>query len=200
MITTMALSNLGTLYIGGTFSTVAGTARSKIAALSNTGALASWYPTGGANNDVRKLAFNSAQTILFVAGVQSAIGGTTCNACGALDPISAAPGPWSLTGFISDATESVFSHPTTNEVYYGGTFLTVNGLSRVNFFSTTSSGTLTSSVPSAYPTATLNSGLGVNVIVGSPSGNVLVGGGFKKLGETIRGGFGILNSSGQLLP
>lgn len=112
-----------TLYVGGSFThaLVGRTVieRSRLAAIDvTTGELLSWQPS--ANASVTALAANDSA--IYIAGMFTAIGGTTRDSLAAVDPIS---------GDIKDLTHRIDGDPralalTANRLYLGGTLTSVD--------------------------------------------------------------------------
>jgi hypothetical protein len=84
----------GTRYLGGSFTTVNGTSRNRLAACdAATGNLLGWNPN--ANNVVRALKVSPAGTRVYVGGDFSAVGGAARSRVAALSPSSGAAFGWS---------------------------------------------------------------------------------------------------------
>lgn len=124
-----------TLYVGGRFDTVDGTARSNIAAVdAATGSLiAAWNPD--ADGVVHSMALSLDGTTLYAGGEFANIGGAARNGVAALDANVADPGA-AVAGWDADAGSGgvvdtlALSH--SGSLYLGGTFTTVGGTPRGN--------------------------------------------------------------------
>ncbi len=126
-VTTLAISGNGTdLYAGGSFNTIGGTSRNRIAKISaaNTGAVdATWDPN--ANSAVLTLAISN--TDLYIGGKFSNIGGKTRNSIAKIGLIANGTG-------LADATWNPNADNAVNtlailgtNLYIGGTFQQISG-------------------------------------------------------------------------
>jgi outer membrane protein assembly factor BamB len=137
----------GTIYAGGGFSTVDGSARANLAAVKGTdGTVLPWNP--GTDGQVRALRFTSA-TRLNVGGSFTHIAGAAATNLGAVDPTTGAPLPFQthisypVIGLASDAAGlyaaggggggnfAAFSPTTGNQLWEGGTNGNVQAISVV---------------------------------------------------------------------
>src|SRR5215207_4702038 len=135
----------GTLYLGGSFTSVNNTARNRLAACdAATGNLLSWNPN--ANNVVRALKVSPAGTRVYVGGDFSAVGGAARSRVAALSPSSGAAFGWSP--YVNDQVKAITTSTTGATVYVGGDFNSAEGAgrSRLAAFNATS-GNLTSLKP-----------------------------------------------------
>ncbi len=119
----------GTLYVGGDYTTVDGSARTRLAAVSTSGvgALQSWYP-GAANAVVNSMIQLDASTIMIGGGFTKI--GTTTRAH--LAKTNATTGAV-VTTFVPKVDGSVYTinHPDgASFVYLGGLFKNLGGQSR----------------------------------------------------------------------
>lgn len=152
-VMTMAIyPSTGTLFIGGTFTNIAGIVRNRIAGVSISTGAVTWYPAGGANNTVYSLAIGiSYGDFLFVGGAFTTIGGIARNRLCAFN--LSTPGiplePWN-----PNANAIVYSVYTMSmELYVGGAFTQISGQVRnriAKFDFSTSVAVLTSWDPSAF--------------------------------------------------
>lgn len=128
LVMTMALySSNNTLYIGGTFTLIAGVTRNRIAGISiSTGAVV-WYPAGGANNTVYSLSIGfSFGDFLFVGGAFTTIGGVARNRLCAFNLPAGTLNAWN-----PNANANVYSVLADGfELYVGGVFTVIAGQSR----------------------------------------------------------------------
>jgi hypothetical protein len=142
-VTALALSG-GQLYLGGTFTQVAGISRWHLAAVdtAGTGALSSWKPRAGGSVDGLSVSGGWVYVggnFTSLAGVSRSFLGRVSVGAGVLDT-SWAPTP-------SARVRSVVVSADGSQVYIGGDFLTVNGSSTghsIASIDTSGSGTLTS--------------------------------------------------------
>jgi len=127
----------GTLYLGGSFTTVNGSTRNRLAACDATdGHLLTWNPN--ANGVVRALKVSPAGTRVYVGGDFSAVGGAARSRVAALSPSSGAAFGWSP--YVNDSVKAVTTSTTGSTVYVGGDFDSAEGAgrSRLAAFSATS--------------------------------------------------------------
>ncbi|HEX3214779.1 MAG TPA: hypothetical protein VH016_19605, partial [Actinomycetota bacterium] len=114
----------GTVYLGGSFTSVNGTARNRLAACdAATGNLLSWNPN--ANNIVRALKVSPAGTRVYVGGDFTAVGGAARARGAALNPTSGAAFAWSP--YVNDSVKAVTTSTTGSTVYVGGDFDSAEG-------------------------------------------------------------------------
>jgi hypothetical protein len=136
----------GTIYLGGSFTSVSGTTRNRLAACdAGTGNLLSWNPN--ANGVVRALKVSPAGTRVYVGGDFSAVGGAARSRVAALSPSSGGAFGWSP--YVNDSVKAITTSTTGSTVYVGGDFNSAEGAgrSRLASFNATS-GNLTSLKPS----------------------------------------------------
>jgi hypothetical protein len=186
-VSALALDD-STLYAGGTFTTIGGQARNRLAAFSSTGGLLPWDPNaGGTVNALHSISPNiyigggfttmNGQTRNFIAGVSNS--GT-----GQLIP------NWAPSANNSVLAISNFS----TALLLGGTFSALNGVSRFRIGGVLTTGTgnlITTWNPAANGTV---SGIGV---FGS---FIYVGGTLTAFGATSRRGFGQFNGLATSTP
>jgi beta-propeller uncharacterized protein DUF5122 len=117
----------GTLYLGGSFTSVDGSTRNHLAACdAATGSLRSWNPN--ANGVVRALKVSPAGTRVYVGGDFSAVGGATRYRVAALSPSSGGAFGWSP--YVNDSVKAVTTSTTGSTVYVGGDFDSAEGAGR----------------------------------------------------------------------
>ncbi|NHA66598.1 fibronectin type III domain-containing protein [Phycicoccus flavus] len=115
----------GSVYVGGSFTAVGGTARGNLARVGlSSGAVASWR--ADTNGQVRDTALHDGQ--LYVVGSFSTVGGQSRGRGATLDPGSAAVGAWNPRA--NSGIRSVAFGPTGATAYLGGTFTTLSGAAR----------------------------------------------------------------------
>jgi trimeric autotransporter adhesin len=135
----------GTIYLGGSFTSVDGTAGNRLAACdAATGNLLPWNPN--ANNVVRALKVSPAGTRVYVGGDFSTVGGAVRSRVAALSPTSGAAFGWSP--YVNDQVKSITTSNSGSTVYVGGDFDSAEGAGRRHLaaFNATS-GNLTSLKP-----------------------------------------------------
>jgi hypothetical protein len=128
---TLALAAGGNrLYAGGAFTTINGSTRKRLAALSTTGsggADGTWKPA--ADVDVFGLSPAADGTVLYAAGAFTKIGSTRRNYLAALSTAgSGAPSAWNPDAGQPASAVAV----SGSAVFAGGSFTTVNGARRAN--------------------------------------------------------------------
>jgi trimeric autotransporter adhesin len=117
----------GTIFLGGSFTAVDGTARNRLAACdAATGNLLGWNP--GANGVVRALKVSPAGTRVYVGGDFTAVGGAARARVAALSPSSGGAFGWSP--YVNDSVKAVTTSTTGATVYVGGDFDSAEGAGR----------------------------------------------------------------------
>ena len=123
----MALSPDGsTLYVGGVFDHVNGTARSNLAAFNTaTGALTSWNPSTGA--EVRAIAVSPDGSSVYIGGAFGALDSKTRTFAAAVDT-SGKLLPWAPV--LDSSVYSLAVAPDDSQVLLGGYFQHINGVAQ----------------------------------------------------------------------
>ncbi|MES2994650.1 MAG: peptidoglycan-binding protein [Patescibacteria group bacterium] len=190
-----------TLYIGGYFTSVDGTPRAGLAAIDTSdGSLISAFDSSiDDGEEVLNLALSPDDSVLYVAGKFTSVGGSDRNRIAALDTSDGSL----ISAFDPDANGTVATLALSsdgNTLYLGGDFTTIgattrNRLAAVN----TSNGALVSGF---NPNVTHPSGgggggnAGVRALALSSDGSKLyVGGGFTKIGGVTRNRLGLVSTS-----
>jgi trimeric autotransporter adhesin len=117
----------GTVYIGGSFTSVDGQARSRLAAFdAASGNLLSWNP--GANGVVRALKVSPASTRVYVGGDFTVVAGVARARIAALSPSSGNAFGWNP--YINDGVKAITTSNSGATVYAGGDFDSAEGAGR----------------------------------------------------------------------
>ncbi len=196
-VNAVALQTDGQIVIGGSFSSVNSTPRGKVARLNTNGTLdTSFLNTGsGADSGVQTLALQTDGRII-IGGDFSSYNGTArsgiarLNTDGTLDSAFVGPGT-SASGGVN-----AISVQTDGKILVGGTFTSINGVTRNHIARLNSNGTL--------DTSFLNTGSGVDgfstvsAIALQTDGKILIGGRFTSYNGTARSNLARLNADGSL--
>jgi hypothetical protein len=121
----LAVASTGTVYIGGSFSGVAGSGRSHLAAIDPDGAVLAWNP--GADDDVQALAAGAGA--VYAGGSFMTLAHTAQSRIGAIDASTGASVAWEGTG-AGGAVDAVALSGST--LYLGGSFSTLDGQTRAS--------------------------------------------------------------------
>lgn len=199
-VNSMALSGTK-LYVGGTFSSIGGTSRDRLAALStSTGTASAWNPgfVGELNPSVHALAIGGST--LYVGGRFGMIAGATRSSLAAFDTGTDALTAWNpgaMTGPLGSAIVYAIE-PLGSTVYVGGLFTSIAGAARSN---AAALDTTSASVTAWAPNAT-ESPFIANVTAIHPEGaRVYIGGEFAKLAGVPRNVLGAVDATaGGVLP
>ena len=113
-----------TVYLGGSFTQLAGAERARIGAVTSGGTLTAWNP--GAEGTVHALAGTS--DVLYAGGGFAYAGGATRHRIAALDRISGLATSWSPVATGTVRTLAVAGDGST--VYAGGSFASIGGAAR----------------------------------------------------------------------
>jgi len=117
----------GTIYLGGSFTSVNGQTRNRLAACdAASGNLLGWNPN--ANEVVRALAVSPAGSRIYAGGDFTAVGGAARARVAALSPSSGAAFGWSP--YVNDSVKAVTTSNSGATVYVGGDFSSAEGAGR----------------------------------------------------------------------
>jgi uncharacterized delta-60 repeat protein len=188
----LALQPDGKVLVGGTFTTMNGVSRNRIARLNSDGSLDTGFNPGtGANSYVLALALQSDGKVL-VGGGFTTMNGVSRNYIARLNSDGSLD-----TGFNpgtgTNGVVYALALQSDGKVVVGGLFSTMNGVSRSCIARLNSDGSLDTG---------FNPGTGANGQVGAlalqPDGKVLVGGYFTTMNGVSRNFIARLNSDGSL--
>lgn len=161
----------GKAVIGGNFSTYNGSTASRIARLTNTGALDATFQSGtGANNQVLAMQFQSDGKII-ITGTFTSYNGIACNRIARLNADGSFDNTFNIGSGLNNPAISMQIAPD-NKIYLGGLFSTYNGIAADRLLRLNADGTLDNSFNSSQPA--LN---GVETICLQADGKLVVGGG-----------------------
>ncbi len=192
----------GAIFIGGSFTSVNGITRNRIALLNTDGTLNTTFaPASGANGAVKAIAQHS--TGILIGGEFTTINGTTRKylarmlGSGYLDNAFAP----NITGTSVNAIATNYSYdryPFTDPnapIYIGGVFTKVNSVSRVNIASVEPDGMLDIMFD---PGTGASTGGGVNALAIDSEGRILLAGAFTKYNGIARAHIARASTSGAL--
>ena len=190
MVNALAFSNTkDTLYVGGSFTSMGGQARNRLAALSPyTNSAFSWNPN--AKNTVYSLI--AKDDLVYVAGLFDTINGQDRKRIAALQASTGAPTAWDPGAGITSATNAgaIFSIQLSEDsiIYAGGAFTGMQGRSRLAAINR-NNGIVRSSFD---PNPTANQ---VNCIFVKDDSLVYVGGTFTNIGGQVRNRAAVVSST-----
>ncbi len=176
----------GKILLGGSFTTVGGTGRNRIARLNADGTLDPGF-NPNADDSVYSVAMQADGKIL-LGGYFNTVGGTArnriarVNANGTLD-----------SGFNPNVNNFVYSVAvqTNGQILLGGNFISVGGVTRYNIARVNANGTLD---PGFNPNANGN----VWSVAVQADGKILLGGSFTNVGGAMRSRIARVNADGTL--
>ncbi|MEP6758536.1 MAG: hypothetical protein ABJB55_05020 [Actinomycetota bacterium] len=167
IVNALAVAPAGTIYVGGSFTGIAGAGRSRIAALSPAGAVTSWNP--GANDTVWALA--ATTTSVYAGGAFTTLAHVAQSRLGAIDATTGGALAWIGTGADAPVRSLALSGAT---LYVGGDFANLDGAARAHLGAVgIADGTATGFAPGADDVVTLLSvsGDGTHLVAGGPFGS-----------------------------
>ena len=172
---------LGGAYIGGTFTTVNGQTRNRLAHVNSSGQVTSWNPS--ADNTVRALLLHNS--VVYIGGVFTSVAGTVRNRLAAVNTAS------SLATWNPSASSDVYALARISEnIYIGGAFGLIASTTRNRLASVNTSGSLLAWNPSASSAITALTPVG---------DNIYIGGNFFNIVATARNYLAAVNTAGSLL-
>ena len=186
----VALQADGRVLIGGSFTTVGGTTRVRLARLHANGSLDADYANANANGTVRAMAIQSDGKML-IGGSFGQVNSETrhyiarLNADGSLDTFDPNADYWVYALAVQP----------DGKVFIGGAFTAVGGTTRNNIARLNDDGSLDTSF--GAPPNTGANGTVLSLAV-QPDGKVIIGGAFTKVNGTARTRIARLNTDGSL--
>lgn len=166
-ILTAAPDGSGGWYIGGTFTTIGGVSRNRLARINADGTLNAWNPN--ANSQVSTLVVNGG--IVYAGGSFTVIDGQTRNRIAALDATTGTATAWNPNGNFPVNTLTLSGSGTT--LYVGGQFTTIGGQTRNRIAEINISDALaTAWSPNANSTVSAIAVSGATVYVGGSFSNI----------------------------
>ncbi|WP_420120741.1 PKD domain-containing protein [Nakamurella sp.] len=172
----MALSPDGSrLYVGGSFTTVNGVTRSRLAAFNTaTGALITTFASPSINSTVNSI--YATNTNVYIGGVFGTVGGQTRNRLAAFSASNGALLGWAPT---ADATVNAIVPTTDGGLVVGGAFQNINGASSYGLGKVSLvDGTKLPWDPSAAGHTVANAGSTSSILSLSTDGNAIYGTGY----------------------
>lgn len=186
----------GKIVVGGSFSTINGLSRNRIARLNDDGSVdATFDPGTGANNEINSIALQNDGKIV-IGGNFTTVNGVTRNRIARVDSGGSLDATFSLGTGANDQIRSI-TLQSNGKLLIGGYFTTINGVSRSRYGRLNADGT----VDTAF-----NPGSGA-FIVGTPvvhsiverlDGTILIGGYFLGVNGNLRSRIALLNHDGSL--
>jgi uncharacterized delta-60 repeat protein len=191
-INALALQNDGKILIGGNFSTVDGTTRTRIARLNSDGSLdTSFDPGTGANAVINAISVQDDGMVV-VGGAFSTMDGVSRGHIARLDASGALDTGYKVgSGFDSNVWDLVLQ--VDGKVLAGGQFTDFNGTGRIRIARLNIDGTLDVGLDTGT-----GANLAVSAVVRQPDGKVLIGGYFTSVDGTTRNRVARLNANGSL--
>ncbi|MBK7242208.1 MAG: delta-60 repeat domain-containing protein [Flavobacteriales bacterium] len=191
-VRTMLMQPDGKLIIGGTFTSVNGTPRARIARLLADGSLdVAFDPGSGANGSVDALALQSDGSIL-IGGAFTDVNGTPLNRIARLTSAGAVDATF-LIGTGANAGVLGLAIQSDGNILLNGDFTSINGVSRSRIARLNASGGLDATF---FPTGT--SGGNILTMKLLQSGKVMIGGSFLSVGGTSRNRIARLENNGSV--
>jgi len=178
----------GVLYAGGTFTSIAGSARNRLAAFDLTtpgspALIGSWNPNMGST--VRSVAIDGGAGVVYAGGDFVTVGVASRQRIAAWSAVTAAGGGGVLTSFAPPVPSGgVFAIAVNSSaVYFGGTFTSMWGSPAQNRLAAANKATA-----AAVPTFTANASANVYALAIGGAGTLWAGGTFTTIGGSARVG------------
>lgn len=188
----MATQSDGRIVVGGTFITVNGTARSRIARLNSDGSLDNTFTTA-VSDQVFAVTLQSDGKIL-IGGRFDQVSGVTRNQIARLNPNGLLDTTFLASGSGADGDVTAIVVQPDDKILIGGNFSHFNGVTRNRIARLNPDGSL--------DTTFLAIGTGANdessALALQPDGKILVGGSFTQINGATRNRIARLNSDGTL--
>lgn len=195
-ISAFALKPDGTaLYVGGSFTSLGGSTRKGLAGVDPvSGALLSWYPTGGSNGSIASMALDAGGTV-YLGGYFTTIGGQARMNVAAVNAAGTVTS-WYPTGGTALDYQSVnaVAVDSTGTIYLGGYFESMGGQARRYVAAADATGAVTSWMgTNGADSSVMSLGVGAD-------GRIYVGGFFSNFDAQPRQGLAVVGASGALDP
>jgi uncharacterized delta-60 repeat protein len=192
-IQAMAVQSDNKILIGGTFTSVNGTARLNIARLNADGTLdTSFNPGTGANQSVLSMAIQSDGKII-IGGTFTTYNGTTVNRIVRLNTDGTIDTSFMTGTAMNSSLDAIAIQPSDGKIIVGGAFTTYNGTTVNRFARLNTDGTL----DTTFMTGT-SSGGQVRQIVIQPDNKILICGTLTTYNGTSRNRIARINMDGTL--
>jgi uncharacterized repeat protein (TIGR01451 family)/uncharacterized delta-60 repeat protein len=191
-IRSLALTSEGKLLVGGLFTTINGTNRSRVARLSTDGTVdISFNPGAGADNPVFALIVQPNDKVL-VGGSFSTFNNITRPGLVRLNTNGVVDASFTVgAGF--NGTVYALALQNDGKVVVGGDFISFNGVARTNLVRLNANGSLDLSFDSS-----LSVGAAVRAIAVQPDGSIVIGGSFTNVNGVTRNHLARLDKNGLL--
>lgn len=199
----------GNIFIGGSLQSVGGQTRKSLAQVTSMGVVTSWYPSGGADDSVSSLYYDSSSQDLYVGGRFASIGGQNRNLM-AIVASSGVVTSWQTNPTIVPYGEALVSKSSNSDnILVVGSFNAVDGQLRSRLAAVDKdSGVLTSWTAPISSWSCNQSSFDCGDYIGSlitllphqSAGKIYVGGRFAKIGIASRYNLAALDASANVTP
>ena len=186
----LTLSSDGSvLYAGGTFTTIGGVTRNRLAAINTSDGTAISAFNPNVNNTVRSLALSSDGSKLYVGGAFVTIGGATYKRLAAINT-SDGTAVSTFSPNVNDTVRSLVLSPDGSKLYAGGAFTTIAGVTHNRLAAiNTSDGVAVSTF-----NPDVDSGVSA-LVLSSDSSRIYLGGDFTAIGGVTYSHVAAINTS-----
>jgi len=197
-VNAIAVQTDGKIIVGGTFTTVAGTTKNRIARLNNDGTLDTAFNTGGTvgvSGAVERLLIQPDGKIV-IAGRFTTARGTTQNRIARLNTNGTLDTGFNTGGTVG-ANGNIFGLgiQSDGKILVGGIFTTMRGTTVNRLARLNTNGTLDTGFNTG---GTIGADDNIRAFIPLDTGKIIVGGDFINIRGTLQNGFARLNSNGTL--